>query len=56
MGTVTELPLRVAGFTKVEWLRVARQIKPDLTDAEYDRMWDRYRDDFAEHVREMNRG
>lgn len=27
-------------YDKIEWMDVARQFKPDLTEAEYDQLWD----------------
>ena len=31
---------RLDGFDKTEWRDVVRTLRPDITDAEYDVMWD----------------
>jgi hypothetical protein len=41
-------------YTKGEWLRVARAIKPDLTEAAYDAMWDGFCECKAHALRELN--
>lgn len=62
MGTVTRLYMCVVmrdvegthTYSKDEWLRVARAIKPDLTDEAYDVMWDGFCECKANALRELN--
>lgn len=42
---------RLDEFDKDEWLRVARALKPGLTQADYDEMWARFQREKAEHER-----
>lgn len=42
---------RLDEFDKTEWLAVARQIKPGMTEKDYAQMWHRFVAAKAEHVR-----
>lgn len=44
--------VRLNEYDKDEWLDIARKFKPDLTDAEYDAMWDRFCAYKREHERQ----
>ena len=45
---------RLDEFDKDEWHSIARALKPGLTQAEYDDMWERFQREKAE--RERQRG
>lgn len=40
---------RLDQFDKVEWFDLCRKMKPGLTEAEYDVMWERFQAAKAEH-------
>jgi hypothetical protein len=42
---------RLDEYDKREWFDVARKLKPGLTEAEYDGMWERFIAMKAEHER-----
>ena len=44
-------PARLDEFDKAEWWDVCRRVKPDLTEEEYDRMWDSFQAEKAERQR-----
>jgi hypothetical protein len=43
------MSVRLDEFTKNEWLDVARKLKPDLSDQEYDKMWDEFLEAKVKH-------
>lgn len=44
--------VRLNEYTKDEWLLVARQLVPGITQEEYDAMWDDFQKRKAEHERQ----
>lgn len=42
---------RLHEYTKDEWFDIARKLKPGLSEAEYDVMWNDFQIAKAEHIR-----
>lgn len=62
MGTLSKIDTKVivrgldetVAYTKEQWFEVAQQMKPGITEAEYDVMWDEFCLAKAKHLRECN--
>jgi hypothetical protein len=62
MGTISTLETKVmvrcqgnaVAYDKAKWFEVAKELKPGITAAEYDVMWDDFCKAKADHLRELN--